>query len=157
MDAEGKEEVADEKSNPFDTFIEAVKEAIYSSSTHTGIIQQHIQYDPESPLATITGVTQDENGITVTGEVEEAIYNLPWWNSLPGVVTNNLDVNDLPRDGFWLVYGYDVGSYPICSYESELEALRFCVERHCNDYVVFWPFGTTWDELMASLRNKHSG
>ena len=154
MDAEGKEDMSDEpteKSNPFTDFLEAVKAAIYRP------LEQHVQYTPESFLGTITDVTQDEDGITVTGKVSEAIYNEPWWNYLPGVVSSQLDVDLIPPAGFWLVYGYDVGPYPIYSSASELDALRFCVDRHCNDNVIFWPFGTTWDELMASLRNKHNG
>lgn len=56
-------------------------------------------------------------------------------------------VTILPPNGAWFVYdrgGYD--DYPLALFGDELSARRWAAEQGYG-YVVFWPFGKTWEEV----------
>lgn len=84
-------------------------------------------------------------------ELREQIAKL-----LPGVPNNYLDIADDPGvcvpNGAWFVYGWDGPPYPIMLCDSEIEALRYVVDRNVNERVIFWPYGMPWDDLMESQR-----
>lgn len=51
-------------------------------------------------------------------------------------------------DGFWFVYGLDWNAYPIAAFRDADSLARWLqTNGGCGEAVVFWPFGSAWDEV----------